>query len=81
MIYLNYNWFFTKFLPYFFVCSVVIDLEINFLLLNLVFLHLIKGLHSIFLDYIHEKNLSFYLSILLKVLFIENLSQLIKFFF
>nr|YP_011017695.1 succinate dehydrogenase subunit 4 [Dasysiphonia japonica]WQF69518.1 succinate dehydrogenase subunit 4 [Dasysiphonia japonica] len=81
MSFFNYNWFFVRFIGIYFFYSLFFDLELLFLLLNFILLHILNGLFYILFDYIHKKTLSFFLVTLFKIFLIENLIQVSKFFF
>nr|YP_009511932.1 succinate dehydrogenase subunit 4 [Gracilariopsis mclachlanii]AXI97859.1 succinate dehydrogenase subunit 4 [Gracilariopsis mclachlanii] len=67
----NVNWFLLRFITFFVLGGIIIDLEILMLLLGFLFFHISLGLITILNDYIHIKKIKIILLILIRISNIE----------
>lgn len=78
---MSFKWFFLRASTFFLVFSILFELELLMLILIFIFLHAFWGIQSIFYDYIHDNKINYFLNSLLKILLIENITQISIYFF
>lgn len=73
---INFQWLLIKFSGIFLIIGIIIDIEIIIFICNLIFSHMLIGVNSFIMDYLHNKKVSFSFLCLIKISFLEYVSYL-----
>nr|YP_010620273.1 Succinate dehydrogenase subunit 4 [Amplisiphonia pacifica]WAX04309.1 Succinate dehydrogenase subunit 4 [Amplisiphonia pacifica] len=74
-------WFFRYSFLIFSIFTLIIDLEVFLIALNLIFIHFFYGLYVILKDYIHQPEVKFYLTFLIRLIFFFILNICVELWF
>nr|WCH57982.1 succinate dehydrogenase subunit 4 [Calliblepharis sp.] len=77
----NLDWLLLRFSVLFMFIGILFDIEIFFIIIGFLFIHINMGIISILYDYVHVIKIKYLILFLIKVSIIEILKNIIELFF